>query len=76
MPKNSMHNSQRGSEQAERRRCPSCERGAALSERFELREGDLPGEPEPAVPKQIGSARCCNYCGHLVGIARGEGFGR
>jgi len=71
-----MWNEKRGKEAATRRRCPSCGRGAALSERFEVWGGDLPDEPEPTVPKRIGSARKCRYCGHLVGIRNGESFGR
>lgn len=53
---------------AEKRRCPRCQRRAALSTRYELRNA--------ADTRRVGSARECNYCGHEVGIRDGVPFGR
>jgi len=49
------------------RKCPRCLRNAALSSRIPLQ-----GRDEP----YVGSVRVCNYCGHEVGIANGNPFGR
>jgi transcription elongation factor Elf1 len=46
---------------AKSRKCPRCQRKAALS--------------SPVVWPGIGRARKCNYCGHEVGILYGETFG-
>lgn len=46
---------------AESRKCPKCQRKAALS--------------APHIMEGVGRARRCNYCGHEVGIIYGESFG-
>jgi hypothetical protein len=46
---------------AEHRRCPKCQRKAALGERVRW-EG-------------VGSARKCRYCGHECGTTYGKPFG-
>jgi hypothetical protein len=50
-----------------KRICPRCLRGQGLGSRIPLQ-----GRCEP----YVGSVRVCRYCGHEVGVANGESFGR
>lgn len=52
---------------ATKRRCPRCQRGAALSARVPLQLRDEP---------YVGWASICHYCGHEVGWANGQSYGR
>lgn len=49
------------------RTCPRCQRKGGLGSRIPLQGPDEP---------YVGSVRICRYCGHEVGIANKQSFGR